>query len=347
VLSSGSVEAIHRMRVSTRKLQASLDLLQVKSDHLKIARLKSRLRNWRRVLSTVRNYDVFLELIRIETSPRKGARGEQFASLVSILEQKRRERIAEVQAYLEPVNISKFAASLGVKIPPLPASRKAAEGGDGARPVERATVGDERKGSLLEIDPANLKKWPDENRIALRTADRIDQRLAEFQALAAQAHETTHPRELHQLRIAAKRLRYLLEVVSDQGYGDATRALVSLRAIQDRIGDWHDLEALEEEIIDRVSSRKFLKKNLSESAHMLLAASHMEKKKSAFVKRLFPIKVARSIPMSAQKLARALRRSTLPPKARNDAALQEAGKSSSEPGAPIPFKQGEVSRPAA
>jgi len=335
VLSTGSVEAIHRMRVSTRKLQASLDLLQVKSDHLKIAKLKSRLRNWRRVLSSVRNYDVFLKLISLETSPRKGGRGEQFASLVSILEQKRKERIAEVQAYLESANISKFAASLGVRIPPLPPSRSTV-GDVGAPPVERATAGAEHMGSLIEIDPAYMKKWPDENKIALRTADRIDQRLAEFQALAARAHETTHPRELHQLRIAAKRLRYLLEVVSDQGYGDATRALVSLRAIQDRIGDWHDLEALEEEIIDRVSGRKFLKRNLTESAHMLLAAAHMEKKKSAFVKRLFPIKVARSIPMSAQKLARALRRSTLPPKARNEAALQEAGKTSNEPGTPSP-----------
>ncbi|HVF91426.1 MAG TPA: hypothetical protein VNH22_15280, partial [Blastocatellia bacterium] len=72
-----------------------------------------------------------------------------------------------------------------------------------------------------------------------------------------------------------------------------------------------------------------------ESAHMLLAASHIEKKKSDFVKRLFPIRVARSIPTSAQKLARALRRSTLPPKTRNETPLQETGKGAEERGMPI------------
>jgi CHAD domain-containing protein len=119
---------------------------------------------------------------------------------------------------------------------------------------------------------------------------------------------------LHELRLSAKRLRYLLEIVSSLGHGDASRALISLRSIQDKIGDWHDLEALEEEIIGTVSRRKFLKRHLTESAHLILAAEHLEKKKSALAKRLFPIRVARSVPATSQKLARALRRAASPPK---------------------------------
>ena len=313
VLSGGSVEAIHKMRVATRRLQASLDLLQVKSNNLKTAKLKKQLRNWRRRLSSVRNYDVFLQLINTEVSSRRASHGAQFDSLVSILEQKRGARITEVQDYLAKISVPRLAARLGITIPTL------------SPPPEDKGGEEEAAETQAEPVPADLKKWPEESRIALRTADRIDQRLAEFQALADQAHATTHPRELHELRIAAKRLRYLLEVVSDQGYGDVSRALISLRTIQDKIGDWHDLEALENEIIDTVSRRKFLKNNLSESARMLLAAAHIEKKKSALVKRLFPIRVARSVPTASQRLARALRRSTLPAKARSEAPSQEAG----------------------
>jgi len=298
VLSGGSVDAIHKMRVATRRLQAALDLLQTKSDDLKALRSKRRLRTWRRMLSTVRNYDVFLDLIEIESSSRRAGHKEQFATLVSVLSKKREERIADVQEYLAGVSILKFAARLGITIPPIQSPAQAGE----AEAEE-------------EAGQADLKKWPEESKVAFRTADRIDQRLAEFQALAAQAHATTHPQELHQLRIAAKRLRYLLEIVSSLGYGDASRALVSLRSIQDRIGDWHDLEALEEEIINTVSRRKFLKKHLSESARMLMAAAHIEKKKNALVKRIFPIKVAASVPATSQKLARALRRKAAAPKA--------------------------------
>jgi CHAD domain-containing protein len=320
VLAVGSVEAIHKMRVATRRLQASLDLLQTKSDDLKTWRSKKRLRNWRRRLSTVRNCDVFLKLIELESSSRRSGHREQFATLVSILSKKREERIANVQEYLAGVSISKFAARLGITIPPLQPSAPV----DGAAVEEEAA---EQAGgeSQTETSQADLRRWPEETRIVFRAADRIDQRLAEFQALAAQAHATTHPQELHQLRIAAKRLRYLLEIVSALGYGEASRALVSLRSIQDRIGDWHDLEALEEEIINTVSRRKFLKKHLTESAHMLLAAAHIEKKKNGLVKRIFPIKVAASVPATSQKLARALRRKAAALKAASEAPSQATG----------------------
>lgn len=320
VRDGGSVDAIHKMRVATRRLQATLDLLQTKPDDLKASKLKRRLRNWRRRLSTVRNYDVFLNLIEVESSSRRSGQKEQFATLVSILTKKREETISDVQKYLGNVDVSKFAARLGITIAPLQASAPADEAA-----VEEEAADEAASEPEAEPDQADLKKWPEESKIAFRAADRIDQRLAEFQALAAQAHATTHPQELHELRIAAKRLRYLLEIVSALGYGDASRALTSLRSIQDRIGDWHDLEALEQEIITTVANRKFLKKHLAESAHMLLAAGHIEEKKSALVKRIFPIKVAASVPATSQRLARALRRKASASKAASEATSPASG----------------------
>src|SRR5215470_9857030 len=67
VLDTEDVEAVHKMRVTTRRLQASLDLLQGRPDDLGIRKLKRRLRRWRRCLSLVRNYDVFLSMVDAES----------------------------------------------------------------------------------------------------------------------------------------------------------------------------------------------------------------------------------------------------------------------------------------
>jgi CHAD domain-containing protein len=50
--------------------------------------------------------------------------------------------------------------------------------------------------------------------------------------------------ELHRLRIAGKRLRYRLELTADLGDGATKAQIKSLRALQNRLGSWHDSEVL-------------------------------------------------------------------------------------------------------
>jgi CHAD domain-containing protein len=293
VLDTGAVEAVHKMRVTTRRLQASLDLLE---REMKVRKLKRRLRNWRRRLSTVRNYDVFLELIEKETPSRGRARREQLELVKAILKERRLNRAAKVRQFLEGIDIDAIAIRLGLLAPSIcEASDTAGVDGDGHHqaPAVEATA------ETMELD---------ERSVAGYAAERLDQRLEEFQALAAESHPTNNPAELHQLRIAAKRVRYLLEIVSEMGYGDASRALAWLRTLQDRIGDWHDLEALEAEIIAIVSSDEFMKQHLAESSRMLQAAAHLQKKKKALVSRLFPVRPPRYLEVTSQRIARALRR---------------------------------------
>src|SRR5215510_10603396 len=54
VLETNDPEAIHKMRVTTRRAQAGIDLL---AGELNVVKMKKRLRTWRRMLSRVRNYD--------------------------------------------------------------------------------------------------------------------------------------------------------------------------------------------------------------------------------------------------------------------------------------------------
>lgn len=303
VLDTEAVEAVHKMRVTTRRLQASLDLLE---REMKLRKLKRRLRNWRRELSSVRNYDVFLELIEKETTRRGRARREQLHLVKTILQERRGQRATKVKHFLERIDIDKIAKRLGVNLISTSESPDALRGGDEA-PSEAAAV----YAPLVEATAikATSGMMPiDERSVGGYAAERLDQRLAEFQAMVAQSHPTNDPAELHQLRIAAKRVRYLLEILSEMGYGDASRALTWLRTLQDRIGDWHDLEALEEEIIAIVSSREFMKQHLSESSQMLQAAAHLQKKKTVLVAKLFPLRVPLNLAITSQRISRALRR---------------------------------------
>src|SRR6266567_1989714 len=289
VLETEAVEAIHKMHVTTRRLQASLDLLE---REMKVRKLKRRLRKWRRRLSTVRNYDVFLELIEKEAPSRGRARREQLELVKGILKERRLHRAARIRQFLEGIDIDAVAIRLGLGKPSTREATDTAGVNDDAPAVEDTA-------ETMELD---------ERSVAGYAAERLDQRLGEFQALAAQSRPTNNPAELHQLRIAAKRVRYLLEIVTEMGYGDASRALAWLRTLQDRIGDWHDLEALEEEIIAIVSSEEFMKEHLAESSRMLQAAAHLQKKKEALVSRLFPVRPPRYLEVTSQRIARALRR---------------------------------------
>jgi CHAD domain-containing protein len=297
VLETEDVEAIHKMRVTTRRLQASLDLLETKSDQLNVRGLKRQLRRWRRRLSCVRNYDVFLILLDREAASQRPAHREQFELVKAILQKRRTRNVERVREYLGRKQVSSIAAKLGVTL-----AAQAAETGEA-----HADASVEAKAAAVESAPRGIYAI-DEKKVSARIADRLDQRLAEFQALAVQSHPATAAKELHELRIAAKRLRYLIEMVSELGHGNAIRALGWLRTLQDRIGEWHDLESLEAEIITLVSRPRFMKEHLAESSRMLQAAAHLQKKKDALVAKLFPVRVPRTLVLTSQRMAGRLRR---------------------------------------
>lgn len=295
VLTTDDPEAIHKMRVTTRRLQASLDLLE---GQLRTHKLRKRLRRWRRMLSLVRNYDVFLIMIDKEAASHRPSQRGQYEMVKAILHKRRERRFAKVRQRMQKVDIGRIADKLRLPIAPLPTAATEQTDADSIDLVEEPRA-----------EPRAEKGFAiDESQIAEHVAERLEQRLAEFQALAAQSHPSTSAQDLHQLRIAAKRVRYLLEIISELGYGDGSRALGWLRTLQDRIGDWHDLEALEEEIIGIVSRRRFMKEHLAESSRMLQAAAHLQAKKESLVSKLFPIRVPKTLALTSQRMGKALRR---------------------------------------
>ena len=82
-----------------------------------------------------------------------------------------------------------------------------------------------------------------------KAAERIIRtRLQELLELAPLALAGGEARALHDLRIAAKRMRYILELTGFCFGGDAEAAAASARAIQDLAGAIHDYDLLLERI---------------------------------------------------------------------------------------------------
>jgi CHAD domain-containing protein len=276
---------------------------------MKVRGMKRRLRKWRRKLSLVRNYDVFLLLLEKESASVRAAHREHFDLLKNRLKDRRDQKAKEAKDYLSGINIDGLVKKLGIDLHP-PAAEPAMDAETNASAETQPLI---IEGSPPEpeihADQLNAPTLPvEESKLAGHIADRLEQRLAEFRLLASQSHPKADPAELHQLRIAAKRVRYLLEIVSEMGYGEAPRALSWLRNLQDRIGEWHDHVALEEEIIQIVARQKFMRAHLAESTRMLQAATHLQNKKERLVKRLFPVNTPATLPAASRRIIRALRR---------------------------------------
>ena len=67
---------------------------------------------------------------------------------------------------------------------------------------------------------------------------------------------------LHRTRIAAKRARYLIEVIHAFEVPGSREALIWLRSLQTQLGDWHDLVVFEESVIGMLADRSFLRDHL-------------------------------------------------------------------------------------
>lgn len=83
---------------------------------------------------------------------------------------------------------------------------------------------------------------------ASRLAARVRGRASDLANAIDHAGTLYHPDRLHSVRIAAKKLRYALEVVSSTGLADTAAPLRALRRMQALLGDMHDYQILLEHV---------------------------------------------------------------------------------------------------
>jgi CHAD domain-containing protein len=202
------VEALHRTRVASRRLREILPILEIdKGLAAGEAPVRPRVRRLTRSLGGVRELDVSLGIL------------DEFAArhpnLGRVLEAVRLG-LAEERRRLRDAMIAEVEQAGGLRLPDeLELLGARIRGGPAAR-----------AGRLAMLS----------GRLA-RRADRLDTAVHEAGSLYV-------PERLHAVRIAAKQLRYALELVHEFGGVGTRRQTAKVKRFQDLLGRLHDLDVL-------------------------------------------------------------------------------------------------------
>lgn len=218
VAESHDPDALHDLRVATRRLRAALELAAEVSGRKKAMRLRRELRRLGRALGEMREADVNAAMLREETLARPPSQETaREALLAAVIAEARRLR-EQVLKRLKKVDIPGLVREI----------RSYADSLRESRPGEVSIAGFGR--------PA------------------IEQRRLPVLAAGETSARKPTPQNLHLLRIAAKKFRYTVELLSpafEPRRGARIRA--RLKVFQDLLGRYHDCVVLHSEIRRRRS----------------------------------------------------------------------------------------------
>jgi CHAD domain-containing protein len=211
----GDVEALHRLRVASRRLRELIPLLALDPDATR--RLNRRLRKVTRRLGSVRELDVLMLLIQeLQGNARYPQEGlKRVATAVLQARSDARERLA---ARLRPGKLERLARKL-------------------ENAAKRLELQHGKSGQRsLANRPMDGWRWA------------LDARLVRRAERARSAIETAGaaylPEPLHAVRIAFKKLRYTVELRSLTQRDSAAADIAVMKSAQDLLGRLHDLEVL-------------------------------------------------------------------------------------------------------
>jgi len=240
VLQGDSPDAIHDLRVATRRLQQVIDLVYPSPHSGEIRKLYRGLKRCRSSLSEIRNYDVLLERVDTALSRKRTPRREAWEAIGDYLRELRSVRREKSLRKLAKANLSAIYVRLKECLPSDRDSAQAAPsaGRNGTGPGLTSDQFYER------ISEALKTMW-----------GALEQEVA----LSRHEHDAA---SLHRTRIAAKRARYLIELIHAFGVSGSKETLIWLRSLQTQLGDWHDLVVFEEAVIGMIADRDFLHDHL-------------------------------------------------------------------------------------
>ena len=267
VLQGNDVGAIHDFRVASRRLQQIVDLLYPTPRPKRIRKLRRVIRRSRRLLSTVRNCDVLIQLVDDTLAKKNVGQRESWRAFKEHLEGLRSESFPVAVDKLSKLNLSAFYVSLQDYLDATPMA-----------------PGDSQDAVSDQSPPVNGMESGKIQEKVVRALQRIWDALA---AQVASAREVGGARSLHAVRIAAKRLRYLVEVIRDLGAPDSEKVLQQLRRLQQLLGDWHDLEIMEQMMAEMVARPEFLRSNLDLAMKIERLMLRNQKRKTVYEKKYF------------------------------------------------------------
>jgi CHAD domain-containing protein len=237
VLRGDDPDAIHDLRVASRRLQQILDLLYPTPRPAEIRKLRRKIQRCRRALGEVRNCDVQLQRVDKILGSKRTARRESWEAVRHYLRQRRSESFQKAARKLGKVNLAVFYVQLKEHLTP-------------SLVVSSVVRRDERP---IELGPEQFYE---------RMGEALERVWHGIETQVAQSLRDSGAPVIHSVRIAAKRVRYLIEVIREFNVAGAAMTLARLRALQQLLGDWHDLEVLEQMMIEMLTRPQFLREHL-------------------------------------------------------------------------------------
>jgi CHAD domain-containing protein len=213
-LEQGHVEALHRVRVASRRLRELLPLLTLDAETCR--KLSRRLRRVTRQLGSVRELDVLMRLVaELHKDSRYPSTALKYVgTAVSHARDDARRRLA---GKLRAKKLERLASRL-------------------ERTARTIESDDEAVRSPAGAIPKRAWLWALDSLVA-RRASRLRAAIDVAGALYL-------PERLHDARIALKKLRYAAEVSIEVGRRRTAADVAALKSVQDLLGRLHDLEAL-------------------------------------------------------------------------------------------------------
>ena len=208
----GDERAIHQARVATRRLREIVPIV-IDVDTGRGARLRRRLKRLTSALGPVRELDVALVLL---ASRAEGDKATAVEVLQEHLTERRRAAFEHLREAVDPGRARRLLVRLADLVEDLDlASRR----GRGCLPTR------ERR----------------------RLARGVIDRARDLGIAVAEAGAILIVDRVHAVRIATKRLRYALELTGELRLARTASLVSSLRAMQDVLGQLHDLDVLRAE----------------------------------------------------------------------------------------------------
>ena len=202
---AGDDRGVHQARVTSRRLREAVPVLSTGLKGSKAGKAQRKIRRLTAALGTVRELDVTLQLLdELARSPDVSRTAVEDVRAHVVTERDGRRKV--MLERLDEVNAEKLVRRLG------------------------------SVGSALQ--DATSEPW----RKAL--ADRLLKRTTRLTEAMDEAGHMYAPEHLHAVRIAAKKLRYGLELAADSGLKQAAPHVRTIKRAQDLLGKLHDLQVL-------------------------------------------------------------------------------------------------------
>jgi CHAD domain-containing protein len=207
------IECVHQMRVASRRLRSALALFEECMPRKKLPDWQKRIRRITRALGAARDTDVQIDWLDETLRDLADARHKAGIERLRLRLRQRREQLqADVVHTLDQLVASRVAGEMEQTL--------------------RQDLVQARLGQVKTDSPY----------VYARAHAAIALRLEEFLAYETCVRRPEQVEELHAMRIAAKRLRYTLEVFAPLYEDNLKEPLKATREAQDVLGDIHDCD---------------------------------------------------------------------------------------------------------